>query len=87
MLPDRRQNWGGYEDLEPILACAEEIDVLLVGTGPQIEHLPPATRSTLEAAGLGVETMSSPQACRTFNVLLGEGRRVALAVLALDATP
>jgi uncharacterized protein len=31
--------------------------------------------------GLGVEVMSSPAACRTYNVLLSEGRRVALALL------
>ncbi|MBT8417844.1 MAG: Mth938-like domain-containing protein, partial [Silicimonas sp.] len=30
---------------------------------------------------IGVDVMASPQACRTYNVLLGEGRRVALAVL------
>jgi len=35
----------------------------------------------LEAAGLGVETMASPAACRTYNVLLSEGRRIALALL------
>ena len=35
----------------------------------------------LEALGLGVEVMSSPAACRTYNVLLSEGRRVALALI------
>ena len=33
--------------------------------------------------GIGVEMMASPQACRSYNVLLGEGRRVALAALAV----
>jgi uncharacterized protein len=35
----------------------------------------------LEEAGMGVEAMASPAACRTYNVLLAEGRRVALALL------
>jgi uncharacterized protein len=35
----------------------------------------------LEDAGLGVEVMSSPTACRTYNVVLSEGRRVGLALL------
>ena len=43
--------------------------------------MPAGLRATLEDAGLGVEVMNSPAACRTFNVLLSEGRRVAAALL------
>jgi len=35
----------------------------------------------IEEAGIGVEVMNSPAACRTYNVLLGEGRRIAAALL------
>ncbi|ETX28772.1 Mth938-like domain-containing protein [Roseivivax isoporae] len=73
--------WGGFEDPAPLMEMASEIDVLFVGTGAEIAHLPRALREELEAAGIGVEVMSSPSACRTYNVLLSEGRRVALAVL------
>ncbi|MCE0504548.1 MULTISPECIES: Mth938-like domain-containing protein [unclassified Roseivivax] len=73
--------WGGFEDAETLLALAEEVDVLFVGTGPEIAFLPKPLRLRLEEAGLGVEVMASPSACRTYNVLLSEGRRVALAVL------
>ena len=73
--------WGGYEDTDTLLALAEHADVLFVGTGDDIAHIPRDLRNALEAAGLGVETMSSPAACRTYNVLLYEGRRIALAVL------
>lgn len=73
--------WGGYDDSAPLLALAGQVDVLFVGTGAEVAHLPAALRDTLEAAGIGVEAMSSPSACRTYNVLLSEGRRVALAVL------
>lgn len=73
--------WGGYEDAASLLALAEEIDVLFVGTGAEIAHIPGELRKVLEEAGMGVEVMNSPAACRTYNVLLSEGRRIALAVL------
>lgn len=73
--------WGGYDDAETLLAVAGEVDVLFVGTGSDIAHIPAALRTALEEAGIGVEVMTSPSACRTYNVLLSEGRRVALAVL------
>lgn len=72
--------WGGLDDAKALLAL-QGVDVLLIGMGPDIAHIPAGLRAQLEAAGIGVEVMSSPQACRTYNVLLGEGRRVALAVL------
>lgn len=73
--------WAGYEDAAPLLALAGQVDVLFVGTGAEIAHIPVPLRSELEAAGIGVEVMSSPSAARTYNVLLSEGRRVALAML------
>ncbi len=73
--------WSGLDDAEALLVAAGRIDVLLIGMGPDIAHIPADLRSRLEDAGVGVEVMSSPQACRTYNVLLGEGRRVGLALL------
>lgn len=73
--------WGGYEDSQPLLELADEIDVLLVGTGKDMAHIPQSLRSRLESAGVGVEIMNSPAACRTYNVLLSEGRRIALALI------
>lgn len=73
--------WGGYDDVAPLEALAGQIDVLFLGTGAEIAHIPPALRDRLEAAGLGVEVMASPSAARTYNVLLSEGRRIALAML------
>jgi uncharacterized protein len=77
--------WGGLEDFATPLALQGRIDVLLVGTGGEIAHLPPAFRDALEAAGIGVEVMNSPAAARTYNVLLGEGRRVAACLLTVGA--
>ncbi|MCW1954481.1 MAG: MTH938/NDUFAF3 family protein, partial [Roseobacter sp.] len=42
---------------------------------------PADMRHKIEQAGMGVEVMNSPSACRTYNVLAAEGRRVALAAL------
>jgi uncharacterized protein len=73
--------WTGAEDLEPLLALAGQVDVLFFGTGAETGFAPAGLRQSLEAAGVGVEAMNSPSACRTYNILLSEGRRVALAVL------
>ena len=73
--------WGGYDDSAPLMVLAGQVDVLIVGTGGEIAHIPQALRRDLEGKGLGVEVMNSPAACRTYNVLLGEGRRVALALI------
>lgn len=81
IAPGHVAPWAGLEDPAPLLALAGRIDVLFVGTGPRIAPLPRTLRDALEAAGLGVETMASASACRTYNVLLAEGRRVAVALL------
>ncbi|MCB1367058.1 MAG: Mth938-like domain-containing protein [Rhodobacteraceae bacterium] len=81
LLPGRVQGWAGLADFAPFLAAADVIDVLLVGTGADIAPLPTDQRRALEAAGIGVEVMATPSACRTYNVLLAEGRRVAAALL------
>jgi len=73
--------WGGFEDDAPLRALAGQVDVLLVGTGTEISHIPSTLRCDLEAVGIGVEVMNSPAACRTYNVLLAEGRRIALALI------
>lgn len=73
--------WGGYGDVDAILARAGEMDVLFIGTGAEIAHIPAALRQRLEAAGLGVEVAATPSACRTYNVLLSEGRRAGVALL------
>ena len=79
--PSGVRPWAGLEDVDALLALAEEIDVLFLGMGAQVAHPPEPLREALEAAGVGVETMASPAACRTYNVLLSEGRRIALAAL------
>ena len=81
LLPDRVASWAGFDDLETILAEKAGFDILLVGTGADMQMLPPETRKSLEEAGFGVEPMPTPAACRTYNVLLSEGRRIAAALI------
>lgn len=84
ILPGSVAAWGGFEALQPILRAADEIDILIVGTGPEIAHPPASFRKALEDAGVGMEPMASAPACRTYNVLLSEGRRVGAALLPVD---
>ena len=79
--PRGTSGWGGLEDLAALLALAPDVDVVFLGTGADVAHLPDALLEAAEEAGLAVEAMSSPAACRTYNVLLSEGRRVALALI------
>jgi uncharacterized protein len=72
--------WGGFADTAAPLSLAGHIDVLFLGMGAEIGHAPVAFRDALEQAGIGVEVMSSPAACRTYNVILSEGRRIAVAL-------
>ncbi|MDD9921081.1 MAG: Mth938-like domain-containing protein [Boseongicola sp.] len=81
ILPTGVAAWGGYDDVQTLVSASEVIDFCLIGTGKDIAHIPAQFREALENAGIGVEIMSSPQACRTYNVLLGEGRRLGLAVM------
>ena len=73
--------WGGLTDTEGPLSLTGRVDVLFVGMGAEIAHVPLAFRDCLEAVGIGVEVMSSPAACRTYNVLLSEGRRIAVCLI------
>ena len=81
ITPWGAEPWDGVADFAPVTVLAGRIDVLLVGMGADIAQVPRAFREAVEVAGIGVEVMNSPAACRTYNVLLGEGRRVAAALL------
>jgi len=71
----------GENDFETLAANANDLDVVLLGSGAKGEFFPPALRAALKSRGLVVETMDTGAACRTYNVLMAEGRRVAAALL------
>ena len=62
-----------------VMALAPEI--LLLGTGSRFAFPPPSLLAPLRQAGIGVEVMDTPAACRTYNILLGEGRNVVAALV------
>ena len=69
------------EDFKPIIDAAAAIDVLLLGCGDQMLLVAPAIQAYLKQSGIVVEPMSTGAACRTFNVMLSEDRKVAAALL------
>lgn len=75
--------WSGYDDVAAVLALREEIDFILMGTGANMVPVDSGFRDALESAGIGVEPMASASACRTYNVLVSEGRRVAAVMLSV----
>lgn len=74
----------GEADFSLILAEADDIDILLVGTGTELRPLPPALRQRFREASISADPMSTGAAVRTYNVLLAEDRAVAAALVAVD---
>ena len=56
-------------------------EILLIGCGPRMQMLPPGLRQALKAIGVVAEPMDTGAACRTYDILISEGRRVAAALL------
>ncbi len=65
--------------LAPAVEAA--VHILLLGCGKHIAPVPQALREELRAHGIVIEAMDTGAACRTYNVLLAEDRRVAAALL------
>ncbi len=59
---------------------AQKPAMLLLGTGGTFRFPHPSINHALTSAGIGLEVMDTPAACRTYNILLAEGRRVAAAL-------
>lgn len=56
-------------------------DVVILGAGPQLRFPHPSQLAPLMEHGIGFEVMDTRAACRTYNVLIGEGRRVVAALM------
>jgi uncharacterized protein len=69
--------------LERVLAAANSIDTLLVGTGTSVWLPPQDLRQVFKAARVGLDTMQTGPAVRTYNIMIGERRRVAAALIAV----
>jgi uncharacterized protein len=66
---------------DPSRIFALEPEVVLLGTGPRQVFPPAGFRARFLSAGIGIEVMDTGAACRTFNVLVGEQRRVVALLL------
>jgi uncharacterized protein len=72
------------DDFAPLLAEPAGIELLLLGTGREFQLPSEALRSGMREAGIRIEPMDTGAACRTYNVLLAEGRPVGAALIAVD---
>jgi uncharacterized protein len=86
VLSDRVLDWeiAGFPALtEATFAAlaALPVEIVLLGTGATLRFPHPRLTQPLRDAGIGLEVMDTSAACRTYNILLGEDRRVAAAVL------
>jgi uncharacterized protein len=90
LLPDSVAPWPLDPSGAVTLASLEALEhleppgeILLLGLGAKAPLLPFELRRALAGWGLSVEAMPTPSACRTFNLLLAEERRVVAAVMAM----
>ena len=69
--------------LARVFAAAAGIDTLIIGTGTNVWLPPPALREALRAVRVVLDTMQTGPAVRTYNIMIGERRRVAAALIAV----
>jgi uncharacterized protein len=87
VMPDRLWiEWGAtrfetlaVEDFAALVSL--ECEVVLLGTGSRLRFPRPELTRPLAESGIGLEVMDVPAACRTYNILMEEGRKVAAALL------
>jgi uncharacterized protein len=90
VMPERTLAWpvGALsaitsDSLVPITRAEPAIELLILGCGAKFALAPAALRGELRGHGIMVEAMATPAACRTYNVLLAEDRRVAAVLVAV----
>jgi uncharacterized protein len=93
VLTDRAESWPVADiasmTLDALAAVTEAaragtIDLLLVGCGARMAPIPAQVRQAFRDVGVVMEPMDTGAACRTYNVLMAEGRRVAAALIAVS---
>jgi uncharacterized protein len=89
VLSDRILEWqpARFEDLSQAAfaaLAALSLEILIVGTGSRLRFPHPSLTRDIHAKGIGLEVMDTHAACRTYNILLSEDRRVGAALL-IDA--
>ena len=91
VLPGQTIAWSvedisnlGINDLAPVRDAAEAVGVLLLGCGKNGALIDSALRAEVREWGVVIEAMGTGAACRTYNVLLAEGRDVAAALIPME---
>ena len=91
VFPDQIISWAPIDtnnlivdDFKKVLTVGPIVELLLLGCGKTTWFLPLPLRDELKEMGLVLEPMGTGAACRTFNVLLGEDRRIAAALMLVD---
>ena len=86
VLPDRIEAWQakGFDQLSAddfTFLKNLKAEIVLLGTGPRQRFPHPRLTAELAKAGIGLEVMDLQAACRTYNILVAEERKVAAALL------
>lgn len=91
LLPTQVMPWSASDpealepaDFAPLFEFGEPPEILLIGLGPKGFLPPRSLREALRSKGPVADAMATGPACRTYNVLMAEGRRVAAALLPSD---
>jgi len=82
VFPEKVLPWDASlaaDSLAPVVDA--KIEILLIGCGPSMAFIEPELRATLRQAGVVIDAMDTGAAARTYNVLVGEERRVLAAIL------
>ncbi|MEM8833170.1 MAG: Mth938-like domain-containing protein [Pseudomonadota bacterium] len=69
------------DDFKPLFDFVADYDVFLFGSGAQMAFLPKELKNDLRSKGIAFDVMDTGAACRTYNVLMAEGRRVTAVLL------
>ena len=87
VFPDTTLDWPvagieavTIEALQPVVEHGGT-EILLLGCGARMAPIPPKLRQALKSVGISLDAMDTGAACRTYNVLVAEDRRVAAALL------
>lgn len=67
--------------------AAMQPEVVILGTGAKLRFPAPALTRALVEANIGLEVMDTGAACRTYNILMSDGRKVVAALLMIEAVP
>ena len=92
ILPEATLPWDvisaeglSLDSFAPILRLGPSVGFVLLGTGARQIFPTPEIRAAFTSAGIGLEAMDTGAACRTYNVLLGEERVFAAALIAMPS--